>query len=115
MRTRLDAAKNGLLIALIALVADAAAVQATRIPVDAVDAFHAALRKKDTAGVLSLLDRGLVVFEFGAIDPTVEAYASAYLPFDIDAAAATERKLETRRVGGKAANVGCWAHIMSPG
>jgi hypothetical protein len=36
--------------------------QGARIPADAVDAFHAALRAKDTAGALSLLDRSLVVF-----------------------------------------------------
>jgi ketosteroid isomerase-like protein len=72
-----------------------------RLPADAVDAFHAALRNKDTAGALSLLDRGLVVFEFGAVDPTVEAYAFAHLPYDIDAAAATQWKLESRRVGGE--------------
>jgi ketosteroid isomerase-like protein len=78
-----------------------AASQGTRTPSDAVDAFHAALRSKDTAGALSLLDRGLVVFEFGAVDPTVEAYALQHLRFDIDMAAATQWKLESRRVGGE--------------
>jgi len=75
--------------------------QGARIPADAVDAFHAALRAKNTAGALSLLDRGLVVFEFGAVDPTVEAYAFQHLPFDMDVAVATQWKLETRRVGGE--------------
>jgi ketosteroid isomerase-like protein len=75
--------------------------QAQRLPADTVDAFHAALRAKNTAGALSLLDRGLVVFEFGTVDPTVEAYAFQHLPFDMDVAAATEWKLETRRVGGE--------------
>lgn len=73
----------------------------TRMPADAVDDFHAALRSKNTAAALSLLDRGLVVFEFGAIDPTAEAYAFAHLPSDIDVAAVTQWKLETRRVGGE--------------
>jgi hypothetical protein len=94
--------KLGILIfVVLALFSDIAGAQGTRIPADAVDAFHAALRNKDTAGALSLLDRSLVVFEFGAIDPTVEAYALAHLPFDIDVAAATQWKLETRRVGGE--------------
>ena len=75
--------------------------QGARTPSDAVDAFHAALRKKDTAGALSLLDRGLVVYEFGAIDPTVEAYAFQHLRFDIDVAAATTWTLESRRTGGE--------------
>lgn len=77
------------------------AAQGARTPADAVDAFHAALRKKDTAGALSLLDRGLVVFEFGAVDPTVEAYAFRHLPFDMDLAVAARWNLESRRVGGE--------------
>jgi len=78
-----------------------AAAQGSRIPADVVDAFHAALRAKNTAAALSRLDRGLVVFEFGTVDPTVEAYAFQHLPFDMDVAAATQWKLETRRVGGE--------------
>ena len=81
--------------------ASSAAAQGARIPADAVDAFHAALRAKDTAGALSLLDRSLVVFEFGAVDPTAEASAFQHLRFDIDMAAATQWKLESRRVGGE--------------
>ena len=34
-------------------------------PGGVVDAFHAALRNKDTAAALSLLDRGLVVQQLG--------------------------------------------------
>ena len=75
--------------------------QGGRTPAEVVDAFHAALRNKDTAGALSLLDRGLVVFEFGTADPTVEAYAFRHLPFDMDVAVATRWKLETRKVGGE--------------
>ena len=78
-----------------------AAAQGARTPADAVDAFHAALRNKDTAAALSLLDRGLVVYEFGVVDPTVEAYALQHLRFDIDVAAATRWALESRRVGGE--------------
>lgn len=87
-------------VALIGCVS-AAAAQETRLPAEVVDAFHAALRNKDTAGALSLLDRGLVVYEFGAVDPTVEAYAFSHLPFDMDVAVATQWKLETRRTGGE--------------
>jgi ketosteroid isomerase-like protein len=75
--------------------------QGARIPADAVDAFHAALKKNDTAAALSLLDRGLVVFEFGVVDPTVEAYAFRHLPFDIDVAAVSTWSIESRRVGGE--------------
>ena len=71
------------------------------MPSDAVDAFHAALKKKDTAAALSLLDRGLVVFEFGVVDPTAEAYAFRHLPFDIDVAAALQWNVESRRIGGE--------------
>jgi hypothetical protein len=75
--------------------------QGARTPIETVDAFHAALRSKDTAGALSLLDRSLVVYEFGAVDATAEAYAFRHLPFDMDVAAATAWKLETRRTGGE--------------
>jgi ketosteroid isomerase-like protein len=92
-------ARFAFLFALVA-VATGAFAQGARTPSDAVDAFHAALRKKDTAGALSLLDRGLVVFEFGAVDPTVESYAFRHLPFDMDLAVATRWALESRRVGG---------------
>jgi ketosteroid isomerase-like protein len=75
--------------------------QGQRIPADAVDAFHQALRNGDTAAALSLLDRELVVFEFGVMDPTAEAYAFQHLPFDIDAAAVSTWNIENRRVGGE--------------
>ena len=93
----------GLVLACVSacLFAGPVAAQGTRTPAEAVDAFHAAMRNKDTAGALSLLDRGLVVFEFGGVDPTVEAYALTHLPFDMDLALATQWKLETRRVGGE--------------
>jgi hypothetical protein len=77
-----------------------ATAQVGRVPAETVDAFHAALKNKDTAGALSLLDRGLVVYEFGLVDPTVEAYGLRHLPFDMDVAVATQWKLETRHVGG---------------
>ena len=75
--------------------------EGARTPVDAVDAFHTALEKKDTAAALSLLDRDLVVFEFGVVDPTVQAYAFAHLPFDIDVAAVSKWDVQSRRVGGE--------------
>jgi ketosteroid isomerase-like protein len=90
-----------LLAVALTLFACVAAAQGARTPIDAVDAFHAALRNKDTAAALSLLDRGLVVFEFGAVDPTAEGYAFRHLPFDMDLAAATRWSLETRRAGGE--------------
>lgn len=80
--------------------ADAAEAPA-RLPADAVDAFHAALQNRDTAAALSLLDRGLVVYEFGAVDATAEAYATQHLSTDIDAAVATRWALQSRRVGGE--------------
>lgn len=85
----------------LALCASAAGAQGTRLPADAVDGFHAALKKKDTAAALSHLDRGLIVFEYGAIDPTIEAYALQHLPADIDMAAIATWTLQTRRVGGE--------------
>jgi len=97
-------ATRGLAIALMLVAgafAPASQAQGARIPADAVDAFHSALQAKDTATALSMLDRDLVVFEFGVVDPTVEAYAQQHLPFDIDAAATLQWKIESRRVGGE--------------
>ena len=74
--------------------------QTAPLPADAVDGFHAALKRKDTGGALSYLDRSLVVFEFGVTDPTVEAYALNHLLGDIDMAAVTDWSLQARRVGG---------------
>jgi ketosteroid isomerase-like protein len=85
----------------LALSVSAATAQGARIPADAVDAFHAALRGRDTAAALSMLDRSLVVYEFGTVDPTAEAYAFRHLPLDMDIAAATRWKLLTRRTGGE--------------
>ena len=95
------AAATVLMVLASALCRPAHAQQGARIPVDAVDAFHAALKKKDTAAALSLLDRGLIVFEFGVVDPTVEAYAFSHLPFDIDVAAVSNWEIQSRRVGGE--------------
>lgn len=74
--------------------------QSLKLPADAVDGFHAALKRKDTAGALSHLDRSLLVFEFGKMDATIEAYALSHLPGDIDMAAVADWKLQTRRTGG---------------
>jgi hypothetical protein len=58
------------------------------------------LKRKDTAGALSHLDRALVVFEFGSADTNAEAYAIRHLMQDIDMAAIATWELRSRRVGG---------------
>jgi len=88
-----------LVVASLAL-AGAAWAQTAKLPADAVAGFRAALKRKDTGGALSYLDRSLVVFEFGVVDPTVEAYALGHLPGDIDMAAVSDWTLQARRVGG---------------
>jgi ketosteroid isomerase-like protein len=90
-----------LAIAASMLLASLTWAQGVRIPADAVDAFHAALKKQDTAAALSLLDRDLVVFEFGVVDPTVQAYAFSHLPFDMDVAAVSRWDIQSRHVGGE--------------
>jgi hypothetical protein len=91
----------GLLLAAASLaLAGTAWPQTAKLPADAVDGFRAALKRKDTGGALSYLDRSLVVFEFGVADPTVEAYALSHLPGDIDMAAVSDWALQARRVGG---------------
>jgi ketosteroid isomerase-like protein len=93
-RTRLLLAAVGLALA------GTAWAQTAKLPADAVDGFRAALKRKDTGGALSYLDRSLVVFEFGVTDPSVEAYALSHLPGDIDMAAVSDWTLQARRVGG---------------
>jgi ketosteroid isomerase-like protein len=93
--------KRLVLAASIAFAAMPALAQDGRTPTDAVDGFHTALRIGDTAAALSLLARDLVVYEFGVIDPTVEAYAFRHLPLDMDMAAATTWTLEERQLGGE--------------
>ncbi|MCC6737350.1 MAG: nuclear transport factor 2 family protein [Bauldia sp.] len=70
-------------------------------PTAAVDGFHEALQLGDTAAAISLLARDLVVYEFGVVDPTLEAYAFRHLPLDMDMAAATNWELQERQVGGE--------------
>jgi hypothetical protein len=74
--------------------------QDARSPEAVIDAFHQALRTYNTAGALSLLGRELMVFEFGVVDPTLEAYAFQHLPFDMDTASQTVWTLTSREVGG---------------
>ena len=98
-RARVERARLLIAAASLALVG-AAWAQTAKLPADAVDGFHAALKHKDTGGALSYLDRSLVVFEFGVADPTVEAYALSHLLRDIDMAAVSDWTLQARRVGG---------------
>jgi hypothetical protein len=91
---------SGIVMIATALSSAPVLAQGARLPADAVDQFHAALKRKDTAGALSLLDRGLVVFEFGSVDATLDAYALQHLPYDIDAAVAMQWAVLTRRTGG---------------
>ena len=89
-----------LLLAAGLAMAGVASAQIGKLPADAVDGFHAALKRKDTGGALSYLDRSLVVFEFGTTDATIEAYALSHLPSDIDMAAIADWTVQARRIGG---------------
>lgn len=87
--------------AALAIAPVAALAQDAATPTAAVDGFHQALQLGDTAAAISLLARDLVVYEFGVVDPTLEAYAFRHLPMDMDMAAATEWVLVERQVGGE--------------
>lgn len=41
-----------------------------------------------------------MVYEFGLVDPTLQAYAFAHLPGDMNMAQQTQWTLQTRRMGG---------------
>src|SRR5262249_53898985 len=87
-------------LAVFTTLASDAAGQTPRTPSEIVDAFHQALGFGDTARALSLLTRELVVYEFGLVDPTLQAYAFAHLPADMNMASQTQWALQTRRMGG---------------
>lgn len=88
-----------LIAASLALAVGAAPAQ-DELPTDIVDQFHRALETNNTAGALALLARDVVVFEFGLVDPTLEAYAFAHLPFDMDYKQQTNWEQTSRRMGG---------------
>lgn len=81
--------------------ANSAVAQRAGTPVDAVDAFHAALKRGDDAQVMTLLDRGLVVFEGGKTNPDLNDYVNQHMPGDKAAAARYEWTIENRTVGGE--------------
>src|ERR1044071_2832025 len=85
----------------LAFVAGSGAGPGPRPPAQAGDTLPPARPHKETARGRALLGRGLVVYGFGGVDPTAEAYALTHLPFDMDLAVASQWKLETRRVGGE--------------
>jgi ketosteroid isomerase-like protein len=74
--------------------------QTPRTPAEIVDAFHQALSFGDTAKALSMLSRELVVYEFGLVDASLQAYAFQHLPGDMNLASQTQWTLQTRRMGG---------------
>jgi ketosteroid isomerase-like protein len=82
------------------LLAGPARAQEARLPTEIVDNFHRALKAGDTGRVLSMMDRELIVFEYGVADLKLEAYAFAHLPMDMDQAVRTQWELQTRRMGG---------------
>ncbi|MGD9738808.1 MAG: nuclear transport factor 2 family protein [Bauldia sp.] len=92
--------KRLMIAAGLSLFAFSAAAQDATTPTGAVDGFHSALRIGDTAAAISLLARDLVVYEFGIVDPTLEAYAFQHLPLDMDMAGATTWTVQERQLGG---------------
>jgi hypothetical protein len=94
--------RTALLVTSLAAMSSATLAQNADDPGRIVDDFHRALTIYNTAGALSLLGRDLVVFEFGVVDPTLEAYAFQHLPFDMDTASQTVWEVVDRSVGGTA-------------
>ena len=103
VRARLLLAAAGLALA------GTAWAQTARLPADAVDGFRAALKRKDTGGALSYLDRSLVVFEFGVTDATVEDVRSFVEPGD-DVAAQTS---SSARVGSASVSGADAARVLA--
>lgn len=86
-----------------ALAASQAPAEATKV----IDAFHAALRRGDTAAAAALLTDAVLIFEAGGAERSKAEYASAHLPGDAAFAQAVGSEL-SRRSGGASGDL-AWA------
>ena len=59
--------------------------------VGTVDAFHAALKRNDTATALMLLSEDVIIFESGVVEKSRAEYAAHHLKSDAEFSAATTR------------------------
>ena len=73
------------------------APQQATMPVEVVDAFHAALDAGDREAVLARLSEDVVIFESGGAEMSRQEYASHHLGGDITFSAAVEREITDRR------------------
>ena len=78
---------------------------------DAVDRFHAALKRGDTASAASLMAADALIFESGGVERSKAEYASHHLAADAAFASATTHSM-TRRSGSA---VGDFAWIATEG
>ena len=69
-----------------------------------VDAFHAALAKRDLSSVKALLAEDALIYESGGVERGKAEYASHHLPADAEFTAATTRSV-TRRTGHAAGSM----------
>jgi ketosteroid isomerase-like protein len=76
-----------------------------------VDAFHAALRRGDTAAAAALLADDALIFEAGGVEHGKAEYAAHHLPADAEFAKLVA-SLATRRAGD---SNGDWAWVASEG
>lgn len=79
---------------------------AARPAADAVDRFHAALRRGDTRAAAALLSADALIFESGGVERSKAEYASHHLAADAAFAAATSQK--TIRQSGSAIGDVAW-------
>lgn len=89
------------LFALLLLVLTGAAVAAEspRGPQEVVAAFHVALSGGDRAKVTELLAPGVIIFESGGAELSLEEYASHHLGDDMQFAKATKQEVVDRQAG----------------
>ncbi len=65
-------------------------------PVDAVEAFHAALVRGDSTAAVGWLDPDVVIFESGGAEMSREEFASHHLEVDMEFSAQVERTITGR-------------------
>jgi ketosteroid isomerase-like protein len=82
-----------------------------RVPAQVVDAFHAALKRGDTAAALAMLSEDAVIFESGGVERGKSEYASHHLEAD----AAFTKAVPSQIVRRSGAASGAVAWVLTEG
>ncbi len=94
-------------LSILPALAFAAGVNAATDPTATVDAYHAALKNKDTATALNLMAADVTLFEQGFVEKSRADYAGPHIAADADFAAATSYTVTDRKIIWLGDNAAC--------